>query len=64
MRPELPFLRLVSKEGLPPCLTDIVRNDCVNWLLFYHGCFCGGHARYSSRHTAVTRNRGTRLLTK
>lgn len=56
MRPELPFLWLVSEESLPSCLTDIVRNDCVDWLLFYHGCFCGGHARSSSRYNAVTQN--------
>ena len=56
MRPELPFLWILSKEGLPPRLTDVVRNNCVNWLLFYHGCFCGGHARSSSRYTAVIQN--------
>ncbi len=54
MRPELPFLRLVSEECLPPGFTEIVRDDSVDWLLLYHGCFCGSHASLSNRYTAVT----------
>lgn len=54
MRPELPFLRLVFKQSSSPGLTEIVRDNSVDWLLFYHGCFCGSHATPSNRYTALT----------
>ena len=48
MRAKLPFFRLVLEETLSLALLHIVWNDGINWLLFYHSCRCGSHARHSA----------------
>ncbi len=58
MRAKLPFFWLVLEETLPLALLHIVWNDSIDWLLFYHSCRCGSHAR----HSALNRNLTTLSL--